>query len=182
MYGGVFIFTIGENMKKLLLLFVSLSLLALYSCGKNEQKPVEKKDVTTEVKTDNKTLEQKTDGKQDEKKSGDNELGLKTGLPADFPKDVPQPPNSKCVGSIVNQTEGTTVTFSSTSKVMEIAAFYKEEMKKTSYQLEQGMEDLVKDNGGMLKWNKPGKEVELLMSFNSEQKATDIVLSYKDKK
>lgn len=169
-------------MRKLLLLFVSLSLLTLYSCGKNEQKPEDKKDPNTEVKTENKSSEQKFDGKQEDKKSGDNELGLKTGLPADYPKDIPQPPNSKCVGSIVNQTEGTTVTFSSTSKVMEIAAFYKEEMKKSSYLLEQGMEELVKDNGGMLKWNKPGKEVELLMSFNSDQKSTDIVLSYKDKK
>lgn len=169
-------------MRKLLLLFVSLSLLALYSCGKNEQKPEEKKDGNTEVKTETKTSDQKSDGKQEEKKSGENELGMKTGLPADFPKDIPQPPNSKCVGSIVNQTEGTTVTFSSTSKVLEISAFYKDEMKKASYQLEAGMEDLVNDKGGMLKWNKPGKEVELLMSFNSEQKATDIVLSYKDKK
>jgi hypothetical protein len=169
-------------MRKLLLLFVSLSLLTLYSCGKNEQKPEEKKDGTAEVKTETKATDQKTDGKTDEKKSGDNELGMKTGLPADFPKDVPQPPNSKCVGSIVNQTEGTTVTFTSSSKVVEIAAFYKEEMKKATYLLEPGMEDLVKDNGGMLKWNKPGKEVELLMSFNSDQKATDIVLSYKDKK
>ncbi len=169
-------------MRKLLLLFISLSLLAMYSCGKNEQKPDEKKDGNTEVKTENKSSEQKSDGKQDDKKSGDNELGMKTGLPADFPKDVPQPPSSKCVGSIVNQTEGTTVTFSSTSKVLEIASFYKDEMKKAAYQLEAGMEDLVNDKGGMLKWNKPGKEVELLMSFNSDQKATDIVLSYKDKK
>lgn len=169
-------------MRKLLLLFVSLSLLTLYSCGKNEQKPEEKKDGQTEVKTDSKTPEQKSDGKQEEKKAGDNELGMITGLPVDFPKDVPQPPNSTCVGSIVNQTEGTTVTFTSKSKVLEIAGFYKEEMKKASYQLEAGMEDLMNDKGGMLKWNKPGKEVELMMSFNSEQKSTDIVLSYKDKK
>jgi len=169
-------------MRKLLLLVVSLSLLTIYSCGKNEPKPEEKKDGNTEVKTENKAPEQKTEGKQEEKKSGDNELGMKTGLPADFPKDVPQPPNSSVVGSIVNQTEGTTVTFTSKSKVLEIAGFYKEEMKKGSYQLEAGMEDLLNDKGGMLKWNKPGKEVELLMSFNSDQKATDIVLSYKDKK
>jgi hypothetical protein len=169
-------------MRKLLLLLVSVSLLMLYSCGKNEQKPEVKKDGQTEVKTENKNTEQKSDGKQEEKKSGENGLGMKTGLPADFPKDVPQPPNSTCVGSIVNQTEGTTVTFTSKSKVLEIAGFYKEEMKKAAFQLEAGMDELVKDNGGMLKWTKPGKEVELLMSFNSDQKATDIVLSYKDKK
>ncbi len=154
----------------------------IYSCGKNEQKPEVKKDGQTEIKTDNNTSEQKSDGKQEEKKSGNNELGMTTGLPVDFPKDIPQPPNSTCVGSIVNQTEGTTVTFTSKSKVLEIAGFFKEEMKKASYQLEAGMDELIKENGGMLKWNKPGKEVEILMSFNSDQKATDIVLSYKDKK
>jgi hypothetical protein len=169
-------------MKNLILLFVSLSLLTIYSCGKNDQKPEEKKDGQTEVKTDNKTPDQKSDQKTDEKKSTDNELGMKTGLPADFPKDVPQPPNSTVVGSIVNQTDGTTVTFTSKSKVLEIAGFYKEEMKKAAFQLEAGMEELMNDKGGMLKWNKPGKEVELMMSFNSDQKATDIVLSYKDKK
>jgi hypothetical protein len=168
-------------MRKLILVFVSLSLLTIYSCGKNDQKPEEKKDGQTEVKTDNKTPDQKSDVKTDEK-SNNNELGMKTGLPADFPKDVPQPPNSTVVGSIVNQTEGTTVTFTSKSKVLEIAGFYKEELKKASFQLEAGMEDLINDKGGMLKWNKPGREVELMMSFNSDQKATDIVLSYKDKK
>lgn len=169
-------------MQKLLLLFVSLSFLTIYGCGKNEPKPETKKDGQTEVKTDNKTPDQKPDSTKDGKKSEDNGLGMKTGLPVDFPKDVPQPPNSKCVGSIVNQTEGTTVTFTSTSKVLEITGFYKEEMKKSTYTLEPGMEDIVNDKGGMLKWNKPGKEVELLMSYNSDQKSTDIVLSYKDKK
>jgi hypothetical protein len=166
--------------KSLLLLFV-LSLFVLYGCGKNEQKPEDKKNVQTEVKTENKSVEQnQTDN--DNKKSTENELGLKTGLPADFPKDVPQPPNSTCVGSIVNQTEGTTVTYTSKSKVMELTNFYKEEMKKNSYQVEAGMEELMNEKGGMIKWNKAGKEVELMMSFNSEQNATDIVLSYKDKK
>jgi hypothetical protein len=168
-------------MRKLILVFVSLSLLTIYSCGKNDQKPDEKKDGQTEVKTDNKNPDQKSDVKTDGK-SNNNELGMKTGLPADFPKDVPQPPNSTVVGSIVNQTEGTTVTFTSKSKVIEIAGFYKEEMKKASFQLDTGMDELMNDKGGMLKWNKPGREVELMMSFNSDQKATDIVLSYKDKK
>jgi len=169
-------------MRKLLLLLVSLSLITIYSCGKNDQKPEDKKDGQTELKTDGKTAEQKSDGKTEEKKAGENELGMKTGLPADYPKDVPQPPNSTVVGSIVNQTEGTTVTFTSKSKVLEIADFYKDEMKKASYQLEAGMEELMNDKGGMFKWNKPGREVELMMSFNTDQKATDIVLSYKDKK
>lgn len=168
-------------MKKSILLVSLLSFLLVFGCNKNEQKPEEIKNVQTESKSENKSVEQnKSDSNS--KKSGENELGLKSGIPADFPKDIPQPPNSTCVGSILNQTEGTTVTFSSKSKVMEIFNFYKEEMKKNSYQVEAGMEDLMNDKGGMIRWTKPGKDVELMMSFNSEQNATDIVLSYKDKK
>lgn len=168
-------------MKKSILLISVLSLLLVYGCTKNEQKPEDKKNVQTETKSENKSTEQnKSDN--DTKKTTENELGLKSGIPADFPKDVPQPPNSTCVGSILNQTEGTTVTFSSKSKVMEIFNFYKDEMKKNSYQVEAGMEDLMNEKGGMIRWSKPGKDVELMMSFNNEQNATDIVLSYKDKK
>lgn len=168
-------------MKKSILLVSVLCIFLVYGCGKNEQKPEDVKNVQTETKSENKTAEQNKPDSNN-KKALENELGLKSGIPADFPKDVPQPPNSTCVGSIVNQTEGTTVTFSSKSKVMEIFNFYKEEMKKNSYQVEAGMEDLMNDKGGMIRWNKPGKDVELMMSFNSEQNATDIVLSYKDKK
>ena len=60
--------------------------------------------------------------------------------------------------------------------------FYKEELKKNGFKPEPGMEDLINEKGGMLKWNKAERDVELMMSFNSESNSTDIVLSYKEKK
>jgi hypothetical protein len=150
----------------------------LLGCGKNGQVQNKKTDSTA-----SKTEITETAG---EKKRDDttakSELGLKSGLPADFPKDLPQPPNSTCHGSIFNQTDGTTVTFVSKSKVLEIVSFYKEEMKKNSYVQEQGTDDLVSDKGGLVKWTKGNREVELMMSYKSETNETDIVLSYKDKK
>lgn len=170
-------------MKLTILFYLVLSAFVLYSCGKNEQKPEQNSSVKTEDKTEVKNDTSKVQ-KQDNKEvsSSGNELGMKVGLPQDFPKDVPQPPNSNCVGSIVNQTDGTTVTFSSKAKVMEIVNFYKEELKKSGYKPESGMDDLVNEKGGMLKWTKAERDVELMMSFNSESNSTDIVLSYKDKK
>lgn len=170
-------------MKFTILHILILSMFVLYSCGKKEQKTEQnstgKSEVKTEVKSDTSQV-QKQDNK--EVSSSGNELGMKVGLPQDFPKDVPQPPNSNCVGSIVNQTEGTTVTFSSKSKVMEIADFYKDELKKNGYKSDPGMDELMNDKGGMLKWTKLERDVELMMSFNSESNSTDIVLSYKEKK
>ena len=170
-------------MKFTILHILILSTFVLFSCGKNEQKPEQissgKTEVKTEINTDTSQVK-----KQDNKEvsSSSNELGLKVGLPQDFPKDVPQPPNSNCVGSIVNQTEGTTVTFSSKSKVMEIANFYKDELKKNGYKSDAGTEEMMNEKGGMLKWTKLERDVELMMSFNSESNSTDIVLSYKEKK
>ncbi len=166
-------------MKYTILHILILSMLVLYSCGKNEQKPEQNTTGKTEVTKDSAKL--KSQDNKEVSTTG-NELGLQVGLPQDFPKDVPQPPVSNCVGSIVNQTEGTTVTFSSKAKVMEIAAFYKDELKKSGYKPEPGMEDLINEKGGMLKWNKTEREVELMMSFNTESNSTDIVLSYKEKK
>ena len=79
-------------------------------------------------------------------------------------------------------TAGYIFTFSSKAKVMDIASFYKEELKKNGFKPEPGMEDLINEKGGMLKWNKAERDVELMMSFNSESNSTDIVLSYKEKK
>lgn len=164
-------------MKKIILYSLIAAFISVFGCGKQEQKTDDSKG-KTEPQTQT-SAEQKQESK-DVTSSG-NELGMKVGLPADFPKDVPQPPNSNCVGSIFNQTEGTTVTFSSKSKVMDIANFYKEELKKTGFTPEPGMDELMNDKGGMLKWKKAGMEVELMMSFNSESNSSDIVLSYKTK-
>ena len=165
-------------MKKVILYTFFAAFIAVFGCGKQEQKTEEnagKTETQTQTSADKKTVSKDID-------SSGNELGMKVGLPDDFPKDVPQPPNSNCVGSLFNQGDGTTVTFSSKLKVMEIANFYKEELKKSGYAPKPGMDELMNDKGGMYKWNKAGMEVELMMSFNTESNSTDIVISYKTKK
>jgi hypothetical protein len=169
-------------MKKLLFVIISLSVLIGFGCGKNQPPPEQKKDKTDEVKTDNKTPDKVGETKKEETKSDGNDLGLKSGLPADYPKDIPVPPNSTCHGSIYNQSEGTTVTFVSKGKPMEIANFYKEEMKKNGFQQEAGSDELMNEKGGMIKWTKDKRDVEVMMSFKPESSETDIVLSYKEKK
>lgn len=166
-------------MKKYFLLIAVLLTVMIIGCSKKNEQVMDKKSDTLNPTT-------QTSVTAGENKQGDtiskSELGLKSGLPADFPKDVPQPPNSTCHGSIFNQTDGTTVTFVSKSKVPDIVNFYKEEMKKNSFVQEQGTDELVNEKGGMLKWTKGNREVELMMSYKSEIGETDIVLSYKDKK
>ena len=169
-------------MKKLLLVTISLTFLIGFGCGKNQPVPEQKKDKSDTVRTDSKAPDKVNDIKKEDSKSDGNELGLKSGLPADYPKDIPVPPNSTCHGSIYNQTEGTTVTFVAKGKTTEIANFYKEEMKKSGFQQEAGSDELLNDKGGMLKWTKDKREVEIMMSYKSETSETDIVLSYKDKK
>ena len=169
-------------MKKLLPVVLALFLFIGLGCGKNQEPAGEQQKTTSENKSENKTPENTGDVNKDTSKTGGNELGMKTGLPADFPKDVPVPPNSICHGSIYNQSEGTTVTFVSKDKPMNIVNFYKAEMSKNGFTQEQGADDMVNDKGGMLKWNKDKRIVEIMMSFKSETSETDIVLSYKDSK
>lgn len=170
-------------MKTLLPLILSVFLLISFGCGKNQPAGDQEQKKTEETKSDNKTPDKVTDTKKDDaKQDGSNDLGMKSGLPADFPKDVPVPQNSTCHGSIYNQTEGTTVTFVSKGKPMDIVAFYKNEMGKNGFVLEQGSDDLVNEKGGMLKWNKDKRSVEIMMSYKPDSNETDLVLSYKDKK
>ncbi len=170
-------------MKKLLPLILSVFLLISFGCGKNQQAGDQDQKKSEELKSENKTPDKVTEvKKEDSKQDGSNDLGMKSGLPADFPKDVPVPPNSTCHGSIYNQTEGTTVTFVAKGKPADIITFYKAEMSKGGFVQEQGSDDLVNEKGGMLKWNKDKRSVEIMMSYKPDSNETDLVLSYKDKK
>ncbi|MCE1164708.1 MAG: hypothetical protein LWX07_04805 [Bacteroidetes bacterium] len=170
-------------MKKLLPLILSLFILISFGCGKNQPAGDQDQKKTEEIKTDNKTPDKVTDNtKKDEGKQDGNDLGMKSGLPEDFPKDIPVPQNSTCHGSIYNQSEGTTVTFVVKGKPADIVNFYKAEMTKSGFIQEQGSEDLMNDKGGMIKWNKDKRAVEMMMSYKPETNETDLVLSYKDKK
>lgn len=107
-----------------------------------------------------------------------NELGMTPGLPKNFPADLPQPKNSKTLGSI-NSTDGTIVTFESGDKVLDIVNYYKEEMKKGGYTLTETGETLVSDKGGLINWTKDKKEVGLTLGYDKDRNVTSIALTYK---
>ncbi|MCX6161602.1 MAG: hypothetical protein NTV87_09755 [Ignavibacteriae bacterium] len=165
-------------MKTSIYIIVLLSFVLVFGCGKKSdttKKDGEKTEQTqkTEEKKDN------TSGSdQKSEKSGLSDLGLTEGLPSNYPKDIPQPPNSKCMGSL-NSSEGTVVTFESSDKAKPIIDFYKEEMKKLGFSLGEGGELLVTDEGGLMGWKKDNREIGLMLGYDKEKGKTSVVLTYK---
>lgn len=166
-------------MKKLLLLVILFSFVMLQSCGNKDEKTDVKKDEKTEQpKSDDKnttTGEVKTDEKKGDNQTG---LGLTTGLPQDFPKDIPQPNNSKCNGYL-GSSDGTVVTFESKDNLKSILEFYKAEMVKNGYKSQEGNEYFQNENGAMLGFKKGDKEVGFLLGIDKEKSVTQVVITYK---
>lgn len=165
-------------MKKISKYLLILSLLFFVSCGKGDNSDSSKTDEegTEESTTDDKTSSGKTEGK-DESNLGANDLGMSEGLPDDFPDDIPEPENGKCLGSIITS-EGTVVTFESTNKVKEVVDFYKEKMSSSGYELSEGGEILVSDQGGLIGWEKAGKEIGLMLGYDKDKEITSVVITY----
>lgn len=167
-------------MKKLILTLFSVALIAMIGC-KAEVKVGDTNDKQTETgKEPINSNDTKSSGEapKDNSTSGSNDLGLTSGLPNNYPTDVPQPKDSKCLGSL-NSSEGTVVTFESTQSVKDILDYYKAEMKKNGYDLGEGGEVLMSEKGGILGWKKGAKEVGLMLGVNDDKKNTSIVITYK---
>lgn len=105
-----------------------------------------------------------------------NELGIKEGMPADYPQDVPQPINSKCLGSL-NTTEGTVVTFESTEKPKAILAPFTEGVEKAGFKKGEG--EMMSDDGGMVLWNKDKREVSIMLAWDKEKNVCSVVVTYR---
>lgn len=167
-------------MKKFLLVAILFAFVIIFGCGnKTENTAGDKNDKTgDQIKTDDKkndTTLKKDDASLD--KQGASELGLTEGLPSNFPKELPQPKNSQCMGSVI-ETGGTTVTFLSTETPKQIFDFYKEQMLKIGYELPEGGDSLAKDKGGLIGWKKGNKEVGLMVAPDSTKRKSQIVLTY----
>ncbi len=166
-------------MKKLILTLFSIALIAMIGCKAEVKTGSDVTDKKTETGKEQPTTENKTSGDAPkEEKSGSNDLGLTSGLPGNYPTDVPQPKDSKCLGSL-NSSEGTVVTFESAQSVKDILDYYKSEMKKGGYDLGEGGEVLMSDKGGIVGWKKGAKEVGLMLGVNDDKKNTSIVITYK---
>ncbi len=149
--------------------------IAIAGCSKQEQKTDgDKKDTTKQTTTDPKTTagENKT-GTTDPKS---NELGIKEGLPPDYPKDVPQPTNSKCLGTL-NTTEGTVVTFESSDKPKAILTPFGEAVEKAGFKKGEG--EMMSDDGGMAMWTNAKREVSIMLAWDKEKKNSSVVVTYK---
>ncbi|MGH2575976.1 MAG: hypothetical protein ACRDFC_09790 [Ignavibacteria bacterium] len=157
-----------KNKFRLLLVLFLLSLFYLTGCGKKEQ--------TTggDIKTDVKQDELKKDEQKKETKS--NELGIVEGLPKDYPSDIPQPQNSKCLGYL-NTSEGTVVTFESDDMAKDVLAQFKSGVEKNGYKKDEG--EMMSDDGGLIMWRKDKKECSLMLARDKEKNKTSVVVTYR---
>jgi hypothetical protein len=161
-----------------------ISLLALvsifYACGDGKKNDSDSKDSTqTQNQTDDKTSgDNNSSGDQTgDDKNTSNDLGMKEGLPADFPSDVPQPPDSKVIGSL-SSSEGTNVSFESPKSTQEIADFYKGEMDKAGYKVKPDSEAISETNA-MIDWNKGDKDLSLVVVRDNAKNTSSVVITYK---
>ncbi|MBZ0203418.1 MAG: hypothetical protein IT281_09400 [Ignavibacteria bacterium] len=152
-------------------------LIVLTGCTKQEQKTEgdKKKDSISQVDKnknqvagDNKTSTN-TEGKP-------NELGIKEGLPADYPADIPQPANSKCLGSL-NTSEGTVVTFESTDKPKVILAAFSEGVDKAGFKKSDG--EMMSEDGGLSMWTKDKRDVSIMLAWDKDKNNSSVVITYK---
>lgn len=170
-------------MKKILLSVFFISALILTGCDNKKEDAVKEgteteKELTEANENQNKEEVDKNESTNSEEQAKvENELGMKPGLPADFPKDIPQPKNAKVLGSL-NSSEGTVVTFESNDKVLDIVEFYKDEMKKGGYSLSEEGESLVSDKGGLINWSKGDKIAGLMLGFDKDKNITSLVITY----
>lgn len=166
-------------MKKILLLLMIAA--TFVGCGKTKKEDIskyEEEKKTEQTQSSDLKIEDSQDDKRIDIKSGGNELGLTEGLPDNYPKDVPQPPNSKCMGSL-NSSEGTVVTFESKDNVKQIIDYFKSEMKKNGYSAGEGTEAIISDQGGIIAWKKGEKEISLMLGYDKEKSISSVIVTYK---
>lgn len=177
-------------MNKLIILFSVLTIFLISGCNdkkdaagdsENEISNENKKEVNKEPVETKEELKSEADANPDiseEDKNKLNELGMTPGLPVNFPADIPQPNNSKALGSL-NTSEGTVVTFESNDKVIDIVNYYKEKMKEGGYTISDEGETLVSEKGGLINWTKEDKIVGLMLGYDKDKNITSLVITYK---
>jgi hypothetical protein len=168
-------------MKNILLILLLIGFVLISGCGKKD-------DIKENVKDDKKSEEMKKDnttsGDQSKVESKDksttnlNDLGISEGLPKNFPGDIPQPKNSKCLGSL-SSSEGTVVNFETSEKIKDLVDFYKDEMKKVGFVIAEGGDIIVSNDAAILSWKKDAREFSLIMSFDKEKSMSQIAMTYK---
>lgn len=158
----------------LLLVLPLLFVFALSSCGKKDEKPAGDNKTDSTKQNQNQSSGNNQPSTNTDPKS--NELGIKEGMPADYPADVPQPANAKCMGSL-NTSEGTVVTFESTDKPKDVLKPFAEGVEKAGFKKSEG--DMMSDDGGMTMWTKDKREVSIMLAWDKDKKISSVVVTYK---
>jgi hypothetical protein len=156
-----------KNKITLLIIVVFLAGIYFTGCGKKETSD------TGDKKEDTKTQDQKN---QSSGNTSANELGITEGLPKDYPSDVPQPKDAKCMGSLVSS-EGTTVTFESGQKPKDILSDFTSQLDKGGFKKSEG--ELMSEEGGLSMWTKDKREVSLMLAWDKDKSKSSIVVTYK---
>jgi hypothetical protein len=153
--------------KYLFLVFIAIFFFS--SCGrKSDQSSEEKKDTVVN-----------TPGEQQITTGGEvksNELGIKEGKPADYPSDIPEPINSKVLGTI-NTSEGTVVTFESTSKPRDIFNAFRTSVEKSGFST--AGDEMMTDDGGLAAWKMDKREVSIMLAWDKEKEKSSVVITYR---
>jgi hypothetical protein len=168
----------------LLLVFSLIFLTQINGCGKKE----ENSGASTETQKENeknsaelKKEETTTDPAGTEKiaeSEAETQLEMEPGLPSDFPADVPQFAKAKLIGSL-NSSDGMMVTYESPEQVQEIIDFYKDNMSKNGYVIEEGGEVITPGKGGLINWIKQGKSVQIVLGYDKDKGLSSFVITYK---
>jgi hypothetical protein len=158
-------------MKKILLILLLTAFAGYYGCGKKEDKSAGDKEVTEKTESTEKSTEEKS-----ETKVGD--LGISSGLPDDFPTDIPQLKNGKSLGYLTSS-EGTVVTFETTEPFTDVLKQYKEDMKNNGFKEEDSGVLSTEGKMYMATYKKDTREVSVIISFVEEEKKTNAVITYK---
>src|SRR5260370_10933666 len=146
----------------LLFVLILMMFIIISGCGKKDE--IQPQNNTTD-KQEIKPNDQKKDetNKDNTQKDSKNELGIKEGIPKDYPSDVPQPQNAKCLGSL-STSEGTVVTFESNDKPKDILTPFTDGLTKSGYKKGEG--EMMSDDGGMSMWAKDKKEVSIMLAWD----------------
>jgi hypothetical protein len=80
------------------------------------------------------------------------------------------------LGSL-NTSEGTTVTFESTEKPMDLLKDFGDNVEKIGFKKADG--EQMKEEGGMSMWKKEAREVSLMLAYDKEKKISSVVVTYK---
>jgi hypothetical protein len=165
-------------MNKFLCFSLIMVAILFFSCGKRESTtPGTEQNLPTGELKDTVALKEQIEGSKSQTSSSPtNELGIVEGLPTDYPADVPKPLNADSVGTIKSSDE-TSVRYFTPDMPKVVVDYFAKGLEKSGFKKAEG--ESMKEEGGMVIWNKDKREVSLMLARDKDKNRTAVVVSYK---